>query len=77
MFGRLFGRRRRRTAESLPALAAPSVPEPESGFEPEREPEPSGGPDSEISPARLDAALQRLREEIPAPEEPPKPLAEG
>lgn len=51
--------RRRRAA--APVAELPSAPEPEPVAETES--------DSEISPARLDAALQRLRDEHPpAPE---------
>ena len=59
---RLF--RLRRRAAALPALPPPAEPEPEVESEVQSEAEPAE--DSDISPARLDRALERLREEIPA-----------
>ena len=63
-WSRLFGRRA--AAAPPPALPAPAAsPEPEPV---DAEPEPVEDP-GVISPTRLDAALQRLREEHPeAPE---------
>jgi hypothetical protein len=57
-FGRLFGRWRRARARGATPL--------EKGSPKATEPTP------EISPERLDAALQRLRAETPEP--PPEPL---
>jgi len=63
-------RRRRKVAEPQPEQAAPAAPPAESPAEP-----PAG--DDGISSERLDAALHRLRDEIPAPSEerPPEPSA--
>lgn len=45
------------------------TPAPERAPEPAPAQAPEPEPDAEISPARLDAALSRLREEIPAPDD--------
>ncbi|HWE59050.1 MAG TPA: hypothetical protein VG228_05075 [Solirubrobacteraceae bacterium] len=75
---RLFGRRAAATPPYRPALVsgtqAPAPPvesEPEAQADSEPEAQAESGPEQtgEISPARLDAALHRLREEIPASSE--------
>ncbi len=82
-WSRLFGRRSRAVAELLQTVEAPAAepvaPEPVIEAEPEPEVEPESDPPTdpatdeppgrEISPARLEAALQRLRQEIPASSE--------
>ena len=76
-WSRLFGRR---GAPAPPSRALPVAAEPEPAAAPDSapkaaaEPEPAAEPadDREISPARLDQALQRLREEIPARDEGPQ-----
>ena len=59
-WSRLFGRRA--AAAPPPALPAPVEPPAPAPAVAEPEPEEEAG---DISPARLDAALQRLREEHP------------
>lgn len=68
LFSRLFRRGRSRALAALPP--APAVAEPAPGVAgPVPEQADETGADGEISPARLDAALQRLRaEHPPAPE---------
>jgi hypothetical protein len=69
-WSRLFGGGGRRTVAELPQTAGPhAVAEPEAPAPAGPGPEAPAG-DGEISPARLDRALQRLREEHPpAPED--------
>jgi hypothetical protein len=86
----LFGRGKGRAVAELPQAVAPSVPprqeaaaepvlEPPGEAESEPEVRAESAPEQagEISPSRLDAALERLREEIPASSEetPPGPSA--
>jgi len=79
-----FRRRRRSVPPELPPAAEapagvsaepdPGLAEPDPGSaEPVQEPDPTGP----LSPDRLDNALKRLRQEIPAPSEesPPEPSA--
>jgi hypothetical protein len=64
--GRLFGRRGGDgpSGADAPAAAAPSDAA-------------AAAPEPEISPTRLDAALDRLREQIPAPAEERQQAPEG
>jgi hypothetical protein len=75
-------RRRSRAIAELPAAVEPitgaePAPAPEVESEPEVEPEPAVEPEPEVEPepdgpisaARLDAALQRLRDEHPQSEQ--------
>jgi hypothetical protein len=63
-------RRRRSSSSQQPAAAVPaSAPEPEEPAQAPREPEPAADPTGPLSTDRLDTALKRLRQEIPAPSE--------
>jgi hypothetical protein len=67
---RLFGRRAAATPPYRPALVSGTqAPAPPADSEPEAQTESEPEQTGEISPSRLDAALQRLREEIPASSE--------
>ena len=73
---RLFGRRERVAPSRTVAPKAAPAPAPGPAPAPAASPPTAvPGPESEISPTRLDAALERLREEIPASSEetPPGP----
>jgi hypothetical protein len=72
--------RRRRAEDALGAeTAVEPVEEPGSGRQPEEpaEPEPALDPTAPLSAERLDRALERLREEIPAPSEEKPPGSSG